>query len=65
METNALVASFLALLQMAAAKSTRLVTYSRLFAEKAKEAGFPLQFGGLSQAPFDTLGISSGAPEVS
>ncbi len=37
-------------------EAMRLAAYSRRFAERAKEEGFPLQFGGLTQAPFDTLG---------
>jgi uroporphyrinogen-III decarboxylase len=37
-------------------ESMRVATYSRLYTEKAKEKGFPMQFGGMSQAPFDTLG---------
>jgi len=37
-------------------EAIRLASYSRRFAEKAKEEGFPLQFGGMTQAPFDTLG---------
>ena len=37
-------------------EAIRLASYSRRFAEKAKEDGFPLQFGGMTQAPFDTLG---------
>lgn len=37
-------------------EAIRLATYSRRFADQAKEEGFPLQFGGMTQAPFDTLG---------
>jgi len=43
-------------LQKAGNEAIRLATYSRRFAERAKEEGFPLQFGGMTQAPFDTLG---------
>ena len=28
---------------------------SRRFTKEAREAGFPMQFGAVSQAPFDTL----------
>ena len=43
-------------LREAGNEAIRLASYSRRFAEKAKEDGFPLQFGGMTQAPFDTLG---------
>jgi uroporphyrinogen-III decarboxylase len=43
-------------LKKAGEKSMQIISYSRLYTEKAKEAGFPMQFGGFSQAPFDTLG---------
>ncbi len=43
-------------LREAGNEAIRLASYSRRFAEKAKEEGFPLQFGGMTQAPFDTLG---------
>jgi uroporphyrinogen-III decarboxylase len=43
-------------LKKAGEKSAQIAYYSRLFSEKAREAGFPLQSGGFSQAPFDTLG---------
>lgn len=43
-------------LKKAGEKSLQISQYSRLFAEKAREAGFPMQYGGYSQAPFDTLG---------
>lgn len=43
-------------LKKAGEESARITHYTKLFTEKAKEAGFPLQFGGFSQAPFDTLG---------
>jgi uroporphyrinogen-III decarboxylase len=50
------VAEALETLKKAGEKSMQILTYGRLYAEKAKEAGFPMQFGGFSQAPFDTLG---------
>ena len=37
-------------------KSLEILQYSRKFSSAAKEAGFPMQFGGVTQAPFDTLG---------
>lgn len=43
-------------LEEAGNEAIRLATYSRRFAEKAKEEGIPLQFGSMTQAPFDTLG---------
>src|SRR4030042_6491909 len=43
-------------IQKAGQESVRIASYSRLFTEKAKEAGFPMQFGAFTQAPFDTLG---------
>jgi uroporphyrinogen-III decarboxylase len=43
-------------LKQAGEKSAQLAHYARSFTEKTKEAGFPLQSGGISQAPFDTLG---------
>jgi uroporphyrinogen-III decarboxylase len=43
-------------LQKAGREATRVALYSRRFAEKAKEEGFPMQTGAFTQAPFDTLG---------
>ena len=43
-------------LKKAGANSMQVVSYSRLYTQKGKEAGFPMQFGGVTQAPFDTLG---------
>ncbi len=43
-------------LKKAGQESVRIATYSRAFTVKAKEAGFPMQFGAFTQAPFDTLG---------
>ncbi len=37
-------------------KSRQIITYSGKFTAAAKAAGFPMQFGGVTQAPFDTLG---------
>lgn len=50
------VAESLEVVKKAGQESMKIVTYSRLFTEKAKEAGFPMQFGAFTQAPFDTLG---------
>jgi hypothetical protein len=43
-------------LREAGNEAMRLASYSHRFSEKAREEGFPLQFGGMTQAPFDTLG---------
>ena len=43
-------------LRQAGNEAIRLAAYSGRFVERAKEEGFPLQFGGMTQAPFDTLG---------
>lgn len=43
-------------LKRAGEQSARLVSFARSFNEKVKEAGFPIQSGSVSQAPFDTLG---------
>jgi uroporphyrinogen-III decarboxylase len=43
-------------LREAGNEATRLATYSLRFAERLKKEGFPLQFGAMTQAPFDTLG---------
>jgi len=43
-------------IKKAGQESMRIATYSRAFTEKAREAGFPMQFGAFTQAPFDTLG---------
>jgi len=42
-------------LKKAGEQSAIIASYSRLFAQKMVEAGFPLQFGSFSQAPFDIL----------
>ena len=44
------------ILREAGSEAKRLATYSARFAERAKEEGFPLQFGSMTQAPFDMLG---------
>ena len=54
--TSPEVTGALSALQEAGNEAIRLASYSRRFSEKAKEEGFPLQFGGMTQAPFDTLG---------
>ena len=36
-------------------KSQEIATYSSRFTQQAREAGFPMQYGAVTQAPFDTL----------
>jgi len=36
-------------------KSQEIAAYALRFSQEAREAGFPMQFGAVSQAPFDTL----------
>jgi uroporphyrinogen-III decarboxylase len=43
-------------LKVAGRESAKLISYSKKFVEKMKEEGFPSQYGGITQAPFDTLG---------
>ena len=43
-------------LKKAGEKSAQISSYSKKFSGEVKEAGFPMQTGGFSQAPFDTLG---------
>jgi len=43
-------------MKKAGQESMRIASYSRRYAAAAKEAGFPMQFGAFTQAPFDTLG---------
>ena len=50
------VAEALEALRKAGQESMRIAAYSRRYGEKAREEGFPLQFGAFTQAPFDTLG---------
>ena len=46
----------LEVLKKAGQESARIGAYARKYGEKTKEAGFPLQAGAISQAPYDTLG---------
>jgi uroporphyrinogen-III decarboxylase len=46
----------LEVLKQAGSDAVTVASYSRRFREKAKEEGFPVQWGGFTQAPFDTLG---------
>jgi len=50
------VSAALDVLKKAGEKSALIASYQRRFTEKAKEAGFPMQTGSFTQAPFDTLG---------
>jgi uroporphyrinogen-III decarboxylase len=50
------VTEALEMLKKAGEKSAQISSYSNKFAGEVKEAGFPMQTGGFSQAPFDTLG---------
>ena len=43
-------------LKAAGEKSMQIISYSKKYTESAKAAGYPMQFGGVTQAPFDTLG---------
>ena len=43
-------------LRMAGENAMQIASYSARYAIKSKEAGFPSMFGGLTHAPFDTLG---------
>ncbi|HEY3277831.1 MAG TPA: uroporphyrinogen decarboxylase family protein [Syntrophorhabdaceae bacterium] len=42
-------------LMKAGERSAVIADYTRRYSEKTREAGFPLQFGAFSQAPFDIL----------
>jgi uroporphyrinogen-III decarboxylase len=46
----------LEVLKKAGEKSAQVRSYSQRFVQEAMAKGFPLQVGGLTQAPFDTLG---------
>jgi uroporphyrinogen-III decarboxylase len=46
----------LEMLKKAGEKSAQISSYTKKFSGGVKEAGFPMQTGGFSQAPFDTLG---------
>lgn len=37
-------------------KSMQIISYSKKYNDNARMAGFPMQFGGVTQAPLDTLG---------
>ena len=54
--TSPEVTEALMALREAGNEAVRLAFYSRRFNERAREEGFPIQFGGTTQAPFDTLG---------
>ena len=54
--TSPEVTEALTALREAGNEAVRLAFYSRRFNERAREEGFPIQFGGTTQAPFDTLG---------
>jgi uroporphyrinogen-III decarboxylase len=43
-------------LKKAGEKSMEIASYAASYTQKAKEAGFPMQYGGFTQAPFDALG---------
>ncbi len=49
-------ASALDTLKKAGEQSTKIASYAAVYTKKAREAGFPMQYGGFTQAPFDTLG---------
>lgn len=49
-------ASALDALKKAGERSAEIASYAAAYTKKAKEAGFPMQYGGFTQAPFDTLG---------
>lgn len=50
------VQSALDTLKKAGEKSMEIIKYTTKYTAAANEAGFPMQFGGVTQAPFDTLG---------
>jgi uroporphyrinogen-III decarboxylase len=43
-------------LKKAGERSMEIASYAASYTQKAKEAGFPMQYGGFTQAPFDALG---------
>jgi hypothetical protein len=43
-------------LKKAGQESAKVLAYQRRFTDKAKEEGFPLEFGATANAPFDELG---------
>ncbi|MBI5583348.1 MAG: hypothetical protein HY892_05965 [Deltaproteobacteria bacterium] len=50
------VSAALEILRQAGEKSAQIASFQRRFTEQAREAGFPMQTGSFTQAPFDTLG---------
>jgi uroporphyrinogen-III decarboxylase len=54
--TSPEVTEALETLRKAGEKSAEIGALARSYTQKAREAGFPMQYGGFSQAPFDTLG---------
>ena len=50
------VAQAMEALQKAGRESMRMASYGRRYTQMAREAGFPMQTGAFTQAPFDTLG---------
>ncbi len=50
------MAEALEVLKKAGEKSAQVSAYSRKYIQRTRELGFPIQVGGLCQAPFDTLG---------
>ena len=50
------VAASLDTLKKAGEKSMEIASYSASYTLEARKAGFPMQYGGFTQAPFDTLG---------
>jgi uroporphyrinogen-III decarboxylase len=46
----------LEVLKRAGEESVRAASYSARFRKQARDEGYPLQWGGFTQAPFDTLG---------
>ena len=50
------VGAALEALKKAGECSARIAAYAQSFTQKARAAGFPMQYGGFTQAPFDTLG---------
>ncbi|MGD0662283.1 MAG: uroporphyrinogen decarboxylase family protein [Syntrophorhabdales bacterium] len=50
------VQSALETLRKAGEKSLQIISYASKYTATTKSAGYPMQFGGATQAPFDTLG---------
>ena len=51
-------------LKRAGAESVRVASYAKRFREEVRKQGFPLQLGGFTQAPFDTLKLFRGTKGV-